>query len=244
MARQGARSSTSGVSRQGPGPSAADTTARSGSTRTPPASTSTASTGRTSEGEAAGKPQRIPRVRWNSSQRFKYSARATRSEAGSPPPSMYLMNSWRVLCASFLVAKAAHALLAAATRDQVETDVDNELPRAAIANVSPHEALLGELLQRQLTARRWIAGSPRIPHLLHRVVFEERPPPPRVADPGPVDPEAPPERSPVIIPVAAWWIARRTVRASALGRASCLVARRVGVSRPSVSGGRGNDLRA
>jgi hypothetical protein len=130
---------------------------------------------------------------------------------------MYLMNSWRVLGGSFLVAKAAHALLAAATRDQVETDVDNELPRAAIANVSPHEALLGQLLQRQLTARKWIAGSPRIPHLLHRVGCPRRTAAPSAC--GPVDPEAPPERSPVIIPVAAWWIARRTVRASALGRA-------------------------
>jgi hypothetical protein len=73
---------------------------------------------------------------------------------------MYVMNSWSVLCASFLVAKAAHALLAAATRDQVETDVDNELPRAAIANVSPHEALLGQLDAVTVDRKKMDRGEP------------------------------------------------------------------------------------
>jgi hypothetical protein len=58
-----------------------------------------------------------------------------------------------------LGGKAALALLASATGDRVAADVDDELPRAALPDVSPHwTALLWRLMQEQLTAQEADCG--------------------------------------------------------------------------------------
>jgi hypothetical protein len=51
------------------------------------------------------RPGADARVRWNSSQGWRWSPRPIRSWQGSPPPSMYRMNSCRALSAPLFVAK-------------------------------------------------------------------------------------------------------------------------------------------